>query len=91
MLRLRIAVVLVIAGCLGSGMASPASAQEGPGGAIIPQRDCQTILTCRYAKGGSYRGCLSSYSCRACSFVPSKCSIGGRKRGCSRLRCNWGA
>ena len=72
--------------------APPAGAQEGPGGSIIPQRDCQTILTCRYAKGGSYRGCVSSYSCRVCSFVPAKCSI-GRSRGkvCSRLQCTWGA
>jgi hypothetical protein len=47
-----------------------ARAQEGPGGYLNPGRDCQTITTCRFQKGGSYRGCLSSYSCRVCKFVP---------------------
>ena len=72
--------------------ADTASAQEGPGGNVNPQRDCQTILTCRYAKGGSYRGCVSSYSCRSCSFVASNCSIAGsRRKVCRRLKCDWGA
>ncbi len=79
------AAVAVVTGAI------PAASQEGPGGSIAPQRDCQTILTCRYAKGGSYRGCVSSYSCRVCGFVPAKCAIGSRKRGCNRLKCNWGA
>jgi hypothetical protein len=57
----------------------PLRAQEGPGGAINPQRDCQTILTCNFRKGGSWRGCVSSYSCRKCRFVPAPCSIIGGK------------
>lgn len=69
-----------------------AAAQEGPGGKINPGRDCQTITTCNFKKGGSYRGCVSSYSCRVCSFVPERCSIAGAPRGvCRRLRCTWGA
>lgn len=68
-----------------------AIAQEGPGGLINPGRDCQTITTCRFAPGGSYRGCLSSYSCRVCRFVPSSCTAGNnRGRSCHRVRCTWG-
>jgi hypothetical protein len=66
------------------------AAQEGPGGLIDPGRDCQTVTTCRFVKGGSYRGCVSSYSCRVCRFVSSKCTIGGVGRICRRLRCTWG-
>jgi hypothetical protein len=71
--------------------AGSASAQEGPGGAINPGRDCQTILNCNFTKGGRYRGCVSSYSCRVCSFVPSRCSIAGKRGACQELRCGWGA
>ena len=65
-------------------------AQEGPGGSINPGRDCQTIVNCRFTKGGSYRGCVSSYSCRVCSFVPSSCRITGARGRCQKLRCTWG-
>lgn len=76
---------------LGVLMASAGLAQEGPGGTINPGRDCQTITTCQFSKGGSYRGCLSSYSCRVCRFVRANCSIGGtRGRTCSEVRCTWG-
>lgn len=68
-----------------------AMAQVGPGGAINPNRDCQTVLTCNFRKDGSYRGCLSSYSCRQCRFVAARCSVGGARRGtCQRLQCSWG-
>ena len=71
--------------------AGKAAAQEGPGGLINPGRDCQTITTCRFARGGSYRGCVSSYSCRVCRFVRSTCSAGNnRGRSCHRVRCTWG-
>lgn len=78
---------------LGAGVvtAGGAHAQEGPGGMINPGRDCQTVVTCRFTKGGSYRGCLSSYSCRVCRFVPASCSVtGSRGRTCNRVRCTWG-
>ena len=77
---------------VGLTLATPAVAQQGPGGAINPQRDCQTLLTCQYGKHGSYRGCVSSYSCRSCAFVTAKCAIPGAGRGvCRRMRCGWGA
>ena len=65
-------------------------AQEGPGGGINPGRDCQTITTCQFAKGGSYRGCLSSYSCRVCRFVASSCVVGGVRKRCHKSVCTWG-
>jgi len=65
-------------------------AQVGPGGAIDPGRDCQTIRTCNFKRGGAYRGCLSSYSCRTCKWVNAKCEIEGRGRTCRRLVCTWG-
>jgi hypothetical protein len=65
-------------------------AQEGPGGAINPGRDCQTITTCNFSRGGSYRGCLSSYSCRVCRFVASTCTIGGSRKRCHKSVCTWG-
>ncbi len=68
-----------------------ASAQEGPGGAINPGRDCQTVVQCRFTKGGSYRGCISAYSCRACRLVAARCSIGVAGRKCREFRCSWGA
>lgn len=68
----------------------PVLAQQGPGGLINPQRDCQTLLTCNYRRGGYYRGCLSSYSCKVCRFVPARCRVGDRRRNCQRLRCSWG-
>jgi len=71
--------------------AMPASAQQGPGGMINPQRDCQTLLTCNFRKGGVYRGCLSSYSCRQCRLVAAPCQVGSKRRNCREFVCNWGA
>lgn len=86
------ATSLLAALVLGAIPALPAMAQEGPGGAINPNRDCQTLLTCNFSKRGTYRGCVSSYSCRVCRFVRAKCKIGGdRRRICERLQCSWGA
>lgn len=71
--------------------AGSASAQQGPGGLINPQRDCQTIRTCNFRGGGSYRGCLSTYSCRVCRFVRTSCrGLGGPGKTCRKLRCTWG-
>lgn len=67
---------------------APESAAQPAG--LNPNRDCQTLLTCRYTRGGVYRGCLSSYSCRVCRLVPARCRIDGRSRVCRRIRCTWG-
>jgi hypothetical protein len=65
-------------------------AQFGPGGLVNPARDCQTIRTCRFERGGSFRGCLSTYTCRTCRLVESRCSIGGRSQVCREVQCGWG-
>jgi hypothetical protein len=78
-------LLLLITGVLGAG--GIAVAQPAPGS----QRDCQTIRTCNFARGGLYRGCLSSYSCRICRMVATSCRVGGGpRRVCQEMRCNWG-
>lgn len=58
--------------------------------AVNPGRDCQHITTCQFQKGRSWRGCLSSYSCRYCRFEASTCMIGGTRKRCSKSVCTWG-
>ena len=69
--------------------ATMAQAQFGPGGAINPGKDCQTILRCRFRRGGTYRGCISAYVCRQCRFVRARCERSGARRVCRRLQCSW--
>ncbi len=56
-------------------------------------RSCQTILTCNYTRGGQYRGCLSSYTCRVCNLQRVRCTASdlasGRTR-CTEFVCRWG-
>lgn len=82
--RIGFAALLLLAG--GLSLAPPQSvAQESPNG-----RDCQTITTCNFRKGGTYRGCLSSYSCRVCRFVPGRCAAGSSRKRCYSSVCTWG-
>jgi len=75
---------------VGGGIAAAGVAAAQPA-YLDPQRDCQTIRSCNFARGGLYRGCLSSYSCRVCRMVPAPCRVGGGpRRLCQELRCNWG-
>ena len=89
MRRLCITVVAMALGTL-SAAAPAAVAQSSPPNLVNPQRDCQTIRTCRFDRSGSYRGCLSSYTCRTCKLVPTRCEIGGRTQNCREMRCTWG-
>lgn len=68
---------------------SPAETVAQPAG-LNPNRDCQTLLTCRFTRGGVYRGCLSSYSCRVCTLVAARCRIDPGNRVCQQMRCTWG-
>ncbi len=73
------------------GAPAPAIAQQAVG--IDPGRDCQTIRTCNFSRGGAYRGCLSSYTCRVCRPQPVRCSasdISSGRRQCTELVCTWG-
>ena len=57
---------------------------------IDGNRRCQTIRTCRFRRGGSFRGCISTYTCRACRMVRTRCDIGGRRQNCHEMQCTWG-
>lgn len=67
--------------------AGPVLAQVN--GGSDPQRDCQTLRTCNFTKGGSFRGCISTYSCKVCRFEPGKCSVGATAGACFRQVCAW--
>lgn len=77
---------LLLAAMMMLGSIPAATAQQA---ASEPQRKCQTVRTCNFARGGSYRGCLSSYTCRICQFVTTRCHFAGHTR-CQELRCTWG-
>ena len=74
-----------------SAVSTSASAQTV--GTDPRNRHCQTLLTCNFARGGQYRGCLSSYTCRVCRAQPVRCTASdlatGRTR-CTELVCTWG-
>jgi hypothetical protein len=70
---------------------SPVSAQQAVG--IDPGRDCQTIRTCNFTRRGTYRGCLSSYTCRICRPQRVRCTpsdLATGRRQCTELVCTWG-
>ena len=76
---------------LHSGLHSEIVAVQAASGLNDPQRNCQTLRNCNFSKGGSFRGCVSSYSCRRCYFVTSKCSVGATTGKCQRQLCDWGS
>jgi hypothetical protein len=78
-------VALLAFGCLLCGV--EASAQPAN---LDPQRDCQTVRTCNFGRGGVHRGCLSSYTCRVCRFVRTSCYVDGSRRVCQQVKCSWG-
>lgn len=53
-------------------------------------KDCHTIRSCNFGRGGAYRGCLSTFACKQCKFVNAPCTIDGQRKVCQRLRCGWG-
>ena len=69
--------------------ASPSLAQSLPGSFGPSQKDCQTIRTCNFARNAEVRGCLSSYSCRSCRFVPRCQTIAGKRVCDYQARCGW--
>lgn len=74
---------------LGSSLA-PQRAEAQQVGQTPQGRDCQTVRTCNFTRTGAVRGCLSSYSCRACRMVATKCTL-PNTGACRELRCDWGA
>lgn len=59
-------------------------------GPVNQGRECQTVRTCNFDRNAEVRGCLSSYSCRSCKLVPSKCQVGTAGGVCQRFRCSFG-
>jgi hypothetical protein len=86
---MRTARLSILALAVGGLMTLAGEAVAQPAG-LGAGRDCQTVRACQYGRGGSYRGCVSSYSCRVCRFVAARCTIDGRSKVCQRLRCRWG-
>ena len=72
---------------LPAGLGGQALAQQGTG--VNPIRDCQVLRTCNFARGNAVRGCLSSYTCRTCKLVTTRCNIAGRTK-CQEFICSWG-
>jgi len=82
-------MALVLAGLMGVGAGSVQA--QATGTPINPGKDCTTVRTCNFKKGGAFRGCVSSYSCRRCRFVRTRCRIGNAQGACRQLRCSWGS
>jgi hypothetical protein len=85
MRTLGIGLLAVIA-CSAAG---PLPLRAQPAGLNVG-RDCQVVRTCNFGRTGTYRGCLSAFTCRVCRFVPARCAVDGAQRVCQRLRCTWG-
>jgi len=78
------ALVVTLAALVCAGPALAAGLEAG--------KDCHVIQSCNFARGAAVRGCLSSYSCRQCTFAPrSVVTIDGVRRTEWRSTCAWGA
>jgi hypothetical protein len=87
----RIVGLLFAALAVSLAVISYASAQTAGVPLVSPpgQKDCQTIRTCNFARGAAVRGCLSSYSCRSCRFVPRCQTIAGKRVCDQQAQCGW--
>lgn len=83
------AIAAAVSAAMVTVAAGPALSQVAEG-AFPSGKRCQVVRTCNFSRGGSYRGCLSSYSCRQCRFVMENCRIGGATGRCRKLKCSWG-
>ena len=86
---MRAAIPLLFATVL---MLASGMPQAGGAGLEVG-KDCHVILTCNFKRSASVRGCLSSYSCRQCSFVKRAVvsSIDGIRRTEWVSTCAWGS
>lgn len=84
--RLGVVTAVALLGMAVSAGAALSQQPIAPGGA---QRNCQTVRTCDFSRRAAVRGCLSSYTCRVCKTVRSRCDIAGA-RICERVVCSWG-
>jgi hypothetical protein len=84
--RLGVATLVAVLGLLAPAGTAISQQLIAPGGA---QRNCQTVRTCEFSRRAAVRGCLSSYTCRTCKTVRSRCDVSGN-RLCERIVCSWG-
>jgi len=84
--RLGVAAAAMVAGLVVPVSEAFSQQMIAPGGA---QRNCQTVRTCDFSRTAAVRGCLSTYTCRVCKPVRSRCDVGGA-RICERIVCRWG-
>ena len=83
---MRVAIVAVFS--LLAALTAPVALAQG----LAAGKDCHVIRTCNVARGADVRGCLSSYSCRQCTFVKrGVVTINGVRRTEWRSTCDWGA
>lgn len=87
--RLCLALVLTCAVAVITALAPTGSAHAQQASGINPGRDCQTVRTCNFTRNGRPRGCVSSYTCRVCRTVMSRCNLAGYTK-CRQLVCSWG-
>ena len=85
----KLAGLLLAAIALSIAFVHYAAAQSAPGSFGPSQKYCQTIRTCNFARGAEVRGCLSSYSCRSCRFVPRCQTIAGKRVCDYQAQCGW--
>lgn len=87
---MRTVLAIALIALAASTTAAFAQARSSSMSGLSQGRDCQTIRTCNFTRGGAFRGCVSSYSCRVCRYEPARCSLGGRDRTCRQSVCTWG-
>lgn len=80
---------LVLAMAVSAFAVTPEPARAQPAG-FDAGKHCHTFRTCNFGKRGNYRGCLSTYACKVCRFVPANCTVDGQRKVCQRLKCGFG-
>ena len=87
----RLVGLLIAAIALSIAVANFAFAQSANPALVSPpgQKNCQTIRTCNFDRNAEVRGCLSSYSCRTCRFVPRCQTIAGKRVCDYQAQCGW--
>lgn len=78
-----------LAAALGAWVFDASTAFAQPAG-LDAGKDCHNFRTCNFGRRGAYRGCLSTYACKVCRFVPANCVVDGQRKVCQRLRCGFG-
>lgn len=57
---------------------------------LNPQKDCQTIRTCRFDRGGDEPAHATRIGRQAAAIGTAPCHIDVGRRVCQRMVCSWG-